>query len=49
MISLANVNLRYMDRYFESIYGEQYLGRELVDVLDYGDQSFEVYDFSNRM
>lgn len=49
VISLSNVNLRYMDRYFESIYGEQYLGRELVDVLDYGDQSFEVYDFSNRM
>ncbi len=44
VISLENVNLRYMDRYFESIYGDAYKGRELVDTLSYGEQSFEVYD-----
>lgn len=46
VISLENVNLRYMDRYFESRYGERYLGRTLVDTLSYGDMNFEVYDFS---
>lgn len=46
VISLENVNLRYMDRYFTSIYGENYLGRELTDTLDYGERVFEVYDFS---
>lgn len=46
LISLENVNLRYLDRYFESLYGEKYLGGERVDVLDYGEQVFEVYDFS---
>ena len=46
MISLENVNLRYMDRYFESRYGERYLGRTLMDTLSYGDMNFEVYDFS---
>ncbi len=45
VISLENVNLRYMDRYFTSIYGENYLGRELTDALDYGERVFEVYDF----
>ena len=45
VISLANVNLRYMDRYYTSLYGEDYLGRELVDTLDYGERVFEVYDF----
>ena len=48
VISLENVNLRYMDRYFESIYGTAYQGRELVDTLAYGEQSFEVYDFNVR-
>ena len=48
VISLENVNLRYMDRYYESIYGTAYQGRELVDTLDYGEQSFEVYDFNAR-
>ena len=38
VISLANVNLRYMDRYYTSLYGEDYLGRELVDTLDYGER-----------
>ena len=46
VISLENVNLRYMERYFESLYGENYGGSERIDVLDYGDQKFEVYDFS---
>ena len=46
VISLENVNLRYMDRYFESRYGERYLGRTLVDTLSYGNMNFEVYDFS---
>ena len=45
VISLENVNLRYMDRYYTSLYGEDYLGRELVDGLDYGGSVFEVYDF----
>ena len=45
VISLANVNLRYMDRYYTSLYGEDYQGRELVDTLDYGERVFEVYDF----
>lgn len=45
VISLENVNLRYMDRYYESIYGEDYKGRTLVDTLDYGEQVFEVYHF----
>lgn len=45
VISLENVNLRYMDRYYESLYGAGYQGRELVDVLEFGDQVFEVYDF----
>ena len=49
VISLENVNLRYMDRYFESRYGERYLGRTLVDTLSYGDMNFEVYDFSVEM
>ena len=44
VISLENVNLRYMDRYFEGVYGDAYKGRELVDTLSYGEQSFEVYD-----
>ena len=46
VISLENVNLRYMDRYYMSRYGEDYLGRELVDSLNYGGSVFEVYDFS---
>lgn len=46
VISLENVNLRYMDRYFESRYGERYQGRILIDTLTYGDINFEVYDFS---
>ena len=46
VISLENINLRYMDRYFESIYGGQYRGRELADTLNYGEQNFEVYDFT---
>lgn len=45
VISLENVNLRYMDRYYESLYGEGYEGRALVDTLDYGEQVFEVYHF----
>ena len=48
VISLENVNLRYMDRYYTSIYGDDYLGRELVDTLDYGERVFEVYDFEVR-
>lgn len=43
LISLEQVNLRYMDRYYESVYGDRYLGRELVDKLDYGERIFEVY------
>lgn len=46
VISLENVNLRYLDRYYTSLYGEGYRGRELVDRLDYGAQVFEVYDFT---
>ena len=46
VISLENVNLRYMDRYYTSLYGEDYLGRELTDSLEYGGSVFEVYDFS---
>ena len=46
VISLENINLRYMDRYFENIYGGQYRGRELADTLNYGEQNFEVYDFT---
>lgn len=46
LISLENVNLRYMDRYYESLYGAGYQGRTLVDTLEYGDQVFEVYDFT---
>ncbi len=45
VISLENVNLRYMDRYFESLYGEAYKGRNQIDTLNYGEQSFEVYQF----
>ena len=48
VISLQNVNLRYMDRYYTSIYGDDYLGRELVDTLDYGERVFEVYEFEVR-
>lgn len=48
VISLENVNLRYMDRYYTSIYGDDYLGRELVDTLDYGERVFEVYEFEVR-
>ena len=46
VISLENVNLRYLDRYYTSLYGEDYLGRELVDSPNYGGSVFEVYDFS---
>lgn len=46
VISLENINLRYMDRYYESLYGERYLGRELTDTLDFGERIFEVYDFT---
>lgn len=46
VISLENINLRYMDRYYESIYGENCYGRELTDRLDYGERVFEVYDFN---
>ena len=35
-----------MDRFYTSVYGEDYLGRELVEVLNYGGNNFEVYDFS---
>ena len=45
VISLSNINLRYMDRYYTSLYGENYLGREMVDALEYGAYVFEVYDF----
>lgn len=45
LISLENIGLGYMDRYFESLYGEEYLGRELADTLTYGERTFEVYDF----
>lgn len=48
VISLENVNLRYMDRYYESLYKEGYEGRTLVDTLDYGEQVFEVYDISAK-
>ncbi len=44
LISLENVNLRYLDRYYTSRYGDAYQGRELVDALDYGERVFEVYD-----
>lgn len=43
LISLEQVNLRYLDRYYESVYGEGYQGMELVDKLDYGERVFEVY------
>lgn len=43
LISLEQVNLRYMDRYYESVYGDAYQGMELVDKLDYGERIFEVY------
>ena len=46
VISLGNVNLRDLDRYYTSLYGEDYLGRELVDSPNYGGSVFEVYDFS---
>lgn len=46
VISLENVNLRYMERYFRSLYGEAYQGSELVDTLNYGERIFEVYDFT---
>ena len=46
VISLENINLRYMDRYYENIYGENYQGRELTDRLEYGERVFEVYDFN---
>lgn len=48
MISLENVNLRYMDRYYESLYGEGYQGRTLVDTLNYGEQIFEVYNITAK-
>lgn len=48
VISLENVNLRYMDRYYESLYKEGYKGRTLVDALDYGEQVFEVYDITAK-
>lgn len=48
VISLENVNLRYMDRYYESLYGEDYKGRTLVDTLSFGEQSFEVYQFETE-
>lgn len=48
VISLENVNLRYMDRYYESLYGEAYKGRTLVDTLSFGEQSFEVYQFETE-
>lgn len=48
LISLENVGLGYMDRYFESLYGEKYQGRERVDVLTYGENVFEVYDFTKE-
>lgn len=45
VISLEAVNLRYMDRFYTSVYGEDYLGRELIETLNYGGNNFEVYDF----
>ena len=48
VISLENVNLRYMDRYYESLYGEGYQGRTLVDTLNYGEQIFEVYNITAK-
>lgn len=48
LISLENISLGYMDRYFESLYGEKYQGREKIDALTYGDRIFEVYDFSKE-
>lgn len=48
LISLENVSLGYMDRYFESLYGEKYQGRERVDALVYGGTVFEVYDFTKE-
>ena len=48
LISLENIGLGYMDRYFESLYGENYQGRTLVDTLDYGERIFEVYHFSTK-
>jgi len=46
VISLQNINLRYMDRYYESLYGERYQGRQLTDQLMYGGTTFEIYDFT---
>lgn len=46
LISLENIGLGYMDRYFESLYGEKYQGRERVDALSYGERVFEVYSFN---
>ena len=43
LISLEQVNLRYMDRYYKSVYKDRYQGMELIDKLDYGERIFEVY------
>ena len=48
LISLENIGLGYMDRYFESLYGEKYQGRERVDALSYGERVFEVYSFGKE-
>ena len=48
VISLQNVNLRYMDRFYKSLYGERFKGRILVDALEIGDSIFEVYDFGAK-
>ncbi|MCI8994101.1 MAG: hypothetical protein HFI30_00225 [Lachnospiraceae bacterium] len=46
VISLARVNMDYMDRYFTAKYGNAYKGRKLVDTQTYADNSFEVYKFT---
>ena len=46
VISLARVNMDYMDRYFTAKYGDAYQGRKLVDTQTYADNTFEVYKFS---
>lgn len=45
VISLENVNLRYMDRYYKSVYGDTPVKRELIEPLSYGGTIFEVYKF----
>ncbi|MCI9304877.1 MAG: hypothetical protein HFI28_00155 [Lachnospiraceae bacterium] len=46
LISLENVGIGYIDRYYTMLYGAEYQGRKLVDELIYGERIFEVYSFN---